>query len=127
MKNKLRIMFTISVFCLIFSGAVSVFGQPRAGGYKDVSVSTPDVKAAADFAIEKKASEMEEELSLEGIIKAETQTVAGINYRLCLQLYIPAKEEETDGVQLFIKTVIYKNLKGEYSITSWEEEDCADK
>jgi hypothetical protein len=40
---------------------------------------------------------------------------------------IPAEEKETDGVQLFIKTVIYRNLKAEYSITSWEEEDCAEK
>ncbi len=120
-------MFTIPAFCLILIGAVAAFGQPRTGGYKSASVSDSGVKAAADFAIEKKAAEMEEALTLEGIINAETQIVAGINYRLCLQLYIPAKEEETDGVTLYIKTVIYKNLKGEYSITSWEEEDCAEK
>ena len=67
MKNNLRIMFTIYALCLIFGSAASVFGQPRAGGYKEVSVSSPDVKAAADFAVEQKAAEMEAELSLEGI------------------------------------------------------------
>ena len=127
MKNNLRIFFTMTVFCLAFGCAVTALGQPKMGGYRSVSVSDAGVTQVADFAVEKKAAEMEEELTLEGIIKAETQTVAGINYRLCLQLYVPAKEEETDGVQLFIKTVIYRNLKDEYSITSWEEEDCAEK
>jgi len=127
MKNNLRTLFTMTVFCLAFGCAVSAFGQIKTGGYKPVSVSNQGVKDAADFALEIKASEMDEELSLEGIIKAEAQTVAGTNYRLCLQLYIPAKEEETDGVTLYIKTVIFKNLKGEYSIKSWDEEDCAEK
>jgi hypothetical protein len=117
----------MTVFCIAFGSAVSVFGQIKTGGYRSVSISSEDVKDAADFALEIKAEEMKEELSLEGIIKAETQVVAGTNYRLCLQLYIPAKEEETDGVTLYIKTVIFKSLKNEYSITSWEEEDCAEK
>ncbi|HVE59978.1 MAG TPA: cystatin domain-containing protein [Pyrinomonadaceae bacterium] len=127
MKKNLQAIFIMTVFCIAFGSAVSVFGQIKTGGYRSVSISSEDVKDAADFALEIKAEEMKEELSLEGIIKAETQVVAGTNYRLCLQLYIPAKEEETDGVTLYIKTVIFKSLKNEYSITSWEEEDCAEK
>ncbi len=127
MKNNLRVILTICAACLIFGSAVAAFGQIKTGGYKSASVSDAGVKAAADFAVENKASEMEAELTLEGIIKAEAQTVAGTNYRLCLQLYVPAKEDETDGVTLYIKTVIFKNLKGEYSIKIWDEEDCAEK
>ncbi len=127
MKNNLRTLFTMTVFCLAFGCAVSAFGQIKTGGYRSASFSDAGVKEAADFAVENKAAELEEELTLEGIIKAETQTVAGTNYRLCLQLYVPAKEEETDGVTLYIKTVIFKNLQGEYSIKSWDEEDCAEK
>lgn len=126
MKNNLQKMFTIAAFCLIFGCAASIFGQIKTGGYKSISVENEGVLAAVDFAIAKKSEEMEVELSLQAIEKAEIQVVAGTNYRLCLQIYAPAKEEETDGVTLFIKTVIYKNLKGEYSITSWEDEECAE-
>jgi len=52
--------------------------------------------------------------------------VAGTNYRLCLQIYTPSEEDETDGVMQYVKTVIYRNLKGEYAITNWEEEDCGE-
>jgi hypothetical protein len=127
MKNNLRTIFTITVFCIAFGGAVSVFGQIKTGGYRSVSVTDQGVKDAADFALEIKADEMDAEISLENIIKAETQTVAGTNYRLCLQLYIPAKEDETDGVTLYIKTVIFRSLKNEYSIKSWDEENCGGK
>ncbi len=127
MKNNLRTIFRLTAFCLVFGCGVSAFGQIKTGGYKSASISDAGVRAAADFAVAQKASEMEQELTLEGIIKAETQIVAGMNYRLCLHLYIPSKDEETDGVTLYVKAVIYKNLKGEHSITSWEEEDCAEK
>ena len=127
MKNNLRKIFSLAIFCLAFGGAVSAFGQIKTGGYRTVPVSDQGVKDAVDFALEMKAEVMDEELSLEGIIKAETQTVAGTNYRVCLQIYVPAKEEETDGVTLYIKAVIFRSLKNEYSIKSWVEEDCAEK
>ena len=127
MKNNLRRAFAITVFCLVFGCALAAFGQIKTGGYRSVSVSDAGVKEAADFAVETKAAELEQELTLEGIVKAESQTVAGTNYRLCLQISAPAKEVDTDGVTVYIKTVIYKNLKGEFSITSWEDEDCAEK
>ena len=127
MKNNLRTLFTIAVFCLALGAAVSAFGQIKTGGYRAVSVSDQGVTDAADFALEIKASEMDEELSLESIVKAETQVVAGTNYRLCLEIYVPAKEEETDGVTLYIQTVIFRSLKNEYSIKSWEESDCGGK
>lgn len=126
MKNNLRIFLTISAFCLIFGCAISAFGQIKTGGYKSVSVSDAGVKEAAEFAVEQKASELEQEITLENILKAERQTVAGTNYRLCLEIYAPSEEAETDGVTLYIRAVIYKNLKGELKITSWEETDCAE-
>jgi hypothetical protein len=127
MKNNLRILFTIAVFCCALGCAVSVFGQIKPGGYRTVSVSNAGVKAAAKYAVKTKAAELERGLSLKGIVKAEAQVVAGTNYRLCLQVYTPSEEDETDGVTQYIKTVIYRNLKGEYKITSWEAEDCAKK
>ena len=127
MKNKLQKLFMLAAFGIVFGCALSLSAQIKTGGYKSISVSNSGVQEAADFAVEKKAAEMEQELSLEGIVKAETQTVAGTNYRLCLQISAPSKEEGEDSVTVYIKTVIFRSLKGEYSITSWEDEDCAEK
>lgn len=126
MKNNFRKIFAAAVFFIALTCAVSAFGQIKTGGYKSVSVEDAGVNEAADFAVEQKAAELEQELTLENIIKAERQTVAGTNYRLCLQIYTPGGDEDEDGVTLYIKTVIHRNLKGEFSITSWDESDCGE-
>lgn len=128
MRINLRNFSILAAFCLFLSVAPQAFGQIKTGGWRAVPVSDPGVKDAADFALEIKAEELDEELSLEAIVKAETQTVAGTNYRLCMKLYVPAKEEETDGVTLFVKTVVFKSLGNEYSVKSWDEvEECSKK
>ena len=43
-----------------------------------------------------------------------------MNYRLCLKV---ASGDDDDAAQE-VKTVVYKNLKSEYSLTSWEEAEC---
>lgn len=126
MKNNLRKLILPALVILLI-GAASAFGQIKTGGYKTASVTDAGVKAAADFAVEQKSGELEQELSLEAILKAETQTVAGINYRLCLQINSASKDESEADVTEYVQAVIYRNLKGEYSLTSWEEADCAEK
>lgn len=126
MKQNLRKIFTGAVFFIALTCAVSAFGQIKTGGYKPVSVSDAGVKEAAEFAIQQKSAEMEQEIRLENILKAERQTVAGTNYRLCLEIYAPSENDGEDGVTLYIKTVIFKNLQGEYKINGWDEEECGD-
>jgi hypothetical protein len=75
MKKSLRKTFASAVFFIALGCAVSAFGQIKTGGYKTVSVSDAGVKAAAEFAVETKAAELEQEISLEGIVKAEAQPV----------------------------------------------------
>lgn len=120
-KNFIRIFF-VGLICLFLSYAANA--QPKMGGYRSISTDDAGAAAAAEFALAEKSKEFGVELSLEEIKKAEVQVVAGKNYRLCLVIYAPSKEPETDGVQLFIQTVIYQNLKGEYKITSWEDSEC---
>jgi len=127
MTDNLRKTPAIIVIFVALICAVSTFGQIKTGGYKNASVNDAGVKEAANFAIETKAAELEQEISLEAIVKAETQTVAGTNYRLCLQLYAPAEEDETDGVQFSVTAIIFKNLKGEFALKSWDETECAEK
>lgn len=125
MKKTLSNMFMIAACCAVF-GCVAVFAQnrpPTSGGYSEASVDDARVKAAADFAVKAKAKETKEDMSLESIEKAETQVVAGTNYRLCMVIYVASKEEQTDGVTLYISAVIYQNLQGAYRITQWKDDE----
>lgn len=124
-KINLRNFCALALFLIAFGCAAEAFGQIKTGGYKPVAVTDAGVAEAADFAVELKASDYEAELKLEKIIKAERQTVAGTNYRLCLEIYVPAETDGEDGVTLTVLAVIYKNLQGEMKITSWNDEsDC---
>lgn len=126
MKNNLQKKFSLAAFCIIFGCAASCFAQIKTGGYKSISVNDSEVKAAADFAVQAKSEEQETDFSLESIEAAETQVVAGTNYRLCMQIYVPGEEEETDGVTMFVKAVVFRNLKKEFSLKSWDEvEECS--
>ena len=127
MKKGLRKTYTLAVFFVALTCAVSAFGQIKTGGYKAVSVEDAGVKKAANFAVETKADELQQAIQLEEIMTAERQTVAGTNYRLCL--LISSTTENDEDITLFIKTVIHKNLKGELKITGWDEDpdECGEK
>ena len=120
-------MFMIAAICAVF-GCVSAFAQSddEAGGYVKASVNDAKVKAAANYAITVKAKEMKETLRLQSIKRAETQVVAGMNYRVCMVIYVPSKQAQTDGVTLYIDATIYQNLQGQYKITAWDdsEDNC---
>ena len=51
---------------------------------------------------------------------------AGTNYRLCLKVTTSGEANEAD-VTITVKVVVYRNLKGVFSLTSWVEEDCEDE
>lgn len=126
--NPLK-FFELLAFCIFLAGALAAAGQtrPTLGGYKSVPLTDAAVEEAANFAVETKAAELDREILLEAIHKAETQTAQGTNYRLCLEVLFQG-EETDDGDIFFIKTVIHKNLQKEFKITSWEEvDDCSGK
>lgn len=125
MKNNLRTIFTIAAFCMVFACATTAFGQIKVGGFKSISVEDEGVLNAMNFALEQKSAEHGVELMLESLDKAEYQIVQGKNYRLCMQVYFPPKQDETEGVMMTIQTVIYQDLKGVYKLTSWKEAECA--
>jgi hypothetical protein len=84
------------------------------------------VQAAAEFAVsEQKKKQDDSPLSLVSIEHAERQVVAGTNYRLCLKV---KQADETDAGEdaQDVKVVVFKNLKQEYSLKSWDEENCSE-
>ncbi len=125
MRKNIQILMFMIAFGVIFGGAVSSYGQIKTGGYRAVDVTTAGVVQAAEFAVQSRSETEEMTMSVESIKKAEQQVVAGINYRLCIEVYYPSEEAETDGVLQFVQAIIYKDLKGNFKLTSWQEAECA--
>lgn len=121
MKKYLLYGAVISVF--VSGLALTTSAQIKLGGYKPAQIDDERVVAAANFAVSKRAETNTEQegLTLDSIDKAEMQTVAGINYRLCMTVSL---DEESQQVQ----AVVYQNLKQVYSLTSWTPvETCGEK
>lgn len=118
MKNNLRLIITCAAFLLILSAAATNFAQIQTGGYKKVSVSDPQVVAAADFAIEAQGEKAGAGIELLSIENAERQTVAGTNYKLCLQVNI-ADGNSDEPYDQFVIAEVFVSLKNEFSLKSW--------
>lgn len=112
---KKYLISSAMILAVTLSSGMIAFSQIKTGGYKSVSTDDVRVVAAADFAVGNRVENNTEQegLSLDSIEKAEMQTVAGINFRLCLSVSI---EDETQ----LVRAVVYQNPKQEYSLKSWE-------
>ena len=121
MKKSLRVVFILVILNVAFSCVNLVLAQQRTGGYKEISSDDAEVVAAANFAISEQGRKQEASFTLVSIERAESQVVAGINYRLCLKVSTDDEGEPKD-----VKVVVYRNLRKEYSLTSWEEESCSE-
>ena len=89
---------------------------PIAGGYSVAEPSDPAVQAAADFAV-KEQSRKGGPVSLVGIVKVERQVVAGLNYRLCLDV-------EQAGKRVRVQAVVYQDLQKQLSLSQWQPGGC---
>jgi hypothetical protein len=127
MKIKLSICVLFTALLMVFGNASVCFGQEddEAGGYVGASVSDSNVVAAARFAVKERADKQGATINLLSIKNAQMQIVAGINFDLCMQVNFKSGDEE--AVEQFVKVVVYRNLKNEYSLSSWSEQDCAGK
>ncbi len=118
MTRYLRFAFVVMVFTIGLSSLpntmaeVSAQQDQIAGGYAETSNTDPDALAAARFAVRSEAQKLHTRISFRSIQRAEVQVVAGLNYRLCMTVRIKRKTRE-------VSVVVYKNLKQNYSLTSW--------
>jgi len=114
--QKLKISIFFLAFCFIGLTAQSAAAQIP-GGYNSVSKNDPQVKAAAKFAVAAQSKRVKHVITLISINKAEQQVVAGMNYKVCLQV--------RDGRRVRKATaVVYRNLQGKRSLTSWDWGEC---
>ncbi|HQU82837.1 MAG TPA: cystatin domain-containing protein [Pyrinomonadaceae bacterium] len=120
MKKNLLTVFLTAVFCAVLSLTANA---QKVGGYKSAPTNRADVVTAVSKALEIKSKETEFNLRLDSVEKAETQTVAGTNFRVCMLIH--AYEEGETTQSFYVKAVIYRNLKNEFSVTKWDEaDDC---
>jgi hypothetical protein len=120
---NVRPIACLALSLLVIGSILFGAGQPSAaaehlvGGYSEVSTTNEQVIAAAKFAVTTFASAKHDaEMRLDGIpggiLKAEQQVVAGINYRLRLKVKAKGTIREADAV-------VWRKLSGEHQLTSW--------
>jgi hypothetical protein len=113
---------------LVASGAA--FGASRAGavgqmvgGFKPASNRDANVVAASRFAVRAQAQKQRTTMKLVSVHSAERQTVQGAVYRLCLVVEIEDRENNV-VVDQGVRAQVYQNLKGEFTLNKWAEENC---
>ena len=124
MKNNLRLILPFALV-VIFGCATAGFAQKDmiTGGYAITPANDAGVMAAAKYAVKTQAKKMRAAIKLVAVKQAETQIVAGQNYRLCMEVTVKTKGAKT-FVTKNIQAVVFKNLKQKLSLTSWEEAVC---
>ena len=123
MRSGLRLAALRVGLILALGSVVWISGQ-RLGGYKQIDTDDERAVAAAEFAVEEQGRKMETTYKLVSVAKAESQVVAGVNYRLCLKV---GYQKDDEDVEEFVRVIVYRNLQGEHSLTSWKQEDCGEE
>ncbi|HQU86328.1 MAG TPA: hypothetical protein PKY59_24575, partial [Pyrinomonadaceae bacterium] len=106
MKSYLIIGLLAFGFLLSFS--TNADAQRVLGGYKSIATDNAEVVAAAEFAVGNRVENNTEQegLELASVDKAEMQTVAGVNYRLCLTVKLDEEEQQ-------VQVIVFKSLQKE--------------
>jgi len=111
-----RIIFALSLALVSTALATDNPTKPvqpaLAGGYSSAEID-PEVRKVAEFAVKAQAKGTGKSLQLVKILKAEHQVVAGLNYRLEIEVADGSKH-------LKARAVVWKKLGGSLSLTSWE-------
>ena len=84
---------------------------PVPGGFSEVKPDE-ETQVAANFAVGEISKKLNQPLALKGIVSAERQVVAGLNYRLELDL--------TKNNQPYrVRAIVWCRLDGTMELTSW--------
>ncbi len=117
--RKCLMIAAISAVFYALVGAAAICPAQMVGNYRETSKTDETVFSAADFAVKTQSKTLKDaSLKLISIERAERQVVAGSNYRLCLAVNSKEKPQQATAV-------IYYNLHGEFSLTSWTPGQCA--
>ena len=114
-----RLFLCVPVFALSLVSGVFAADQPAkpdqpavCGGYSPAEIDT-EVRKVAEFAVKSQAKANGTPLRFVKILKAERQVVAGLNYRLEIEVADGSKH-------LKARAVVWKKLDGSLALTAWE-------
>jgi len=124
MTKSLRMAAFIAA-AIISLGCSAIILAQRTGGYREIDKADEGAAAAAEVAVKQESEKKEITYKLVEIEHAESQVVAGINYRLCLKIGYHKADDDVDTTE-FVRVVVYRNLQNQYLLTSWTEENCGD-
>jgi hypothetical protein len=125
MKNSFRRVTILMALLTVLFSVGSVQAQRILGGYSETAKDSAEVREAAEFAVKAQGEKQEMAYKLVSVEHAEKQTVAGINYRLCLKVGYHKEDDDVETTE-FVRVVVYRNLQKVYSLTSWAQEDCGE-
>jgi hypothetical protein len=110
-----RILLTLLALLTLGAGVPARAAQdaPIAGGYSERRVNDRGVAAAAAFAVRERGRQTGRRLTLLSVRRAETQVVAGTNYRLLLSVREGRATRD-------VTAVVFQNLRRRLSLESWE-------
>jgi hypothetical protein len=123
MKKDFRFMVIAVAIGVILGSVVAVSGQ--LGGYRPAAKDEGEVVAAAEFAVDEQSKKQGMTYKLVSVERAERQSAAGTNFRMCLKVGYHKEDDDVDATE-FVKVVVHRNLQQEHSLTSWAQEDCGD-
>lgn len=89
------------------------------GGYQSLDADDPGAKSAAAFAVSEQSTRGGKPVALRRITRAEQQVVAGMNYRLCLEVTVGNVPGDAEAI-------VFRDLKQQLSLTRWSSAKCAD-
>src|SRR5689334_7235414 len=121
MKRSLTLIAILSLALVAFTWAI--VSAQRTGGYREIDKADEGAGTAAEFAVKAESEKKEMTYKLVSVEHAETQVVAGINYRLCLKVGYHKQDDDVDTTE-FVRVVVFRNLQNQHSLTSWTEENC---
>lgn len=129
MKINVRAVLLVIALGVTIGSVIAVAQEARKpiilGGYRAVATDDAEVQAAAEFAVNAEGEKQNTSIKLTSVNQAERQSAAGSNFRLCLTVEVPGEDDE-EGVSKTVKVVVHRDLKQEYSLTSWAEADCSE-
>lgn len=86
---------------------------PVVGGYSKADVKDKEVVEAGQFAVKEQAKKTNSKIELIKVVRADRQVVAGMNYKLRLEI-------KTGDQLSLVNVVVWKKLDGTHALTDWK-------
>ncbi len=113
MKKTTQTILIFAGFYLLCGGMFGVFAQQINDNYKKLMKTDGGALSAAKFAVKQE----NRRLSLASIERAESQIVAGTNYKICMKVINNGKIED-------VTAVVSMNPKNKFSLIGWQKGVC---